>query len=115
MVELFCADYGPADISRLQKYNRQTVYDIMNRFKVTGDSQRKQHSPKKDQIRTPRFLSGLKKSIKASPRTLMTVLAKKCNISMMTVSRPVRLDLGYKSYALKVRHLLTEPQKVLRL
>ena len=45
----------------------------------------------------------------------MTVLTKKCNISTMTVSRAVRLDLGYKSYALKVRHLLTEPQKVVSL
>ena len=111
VVELFCAGHGPADISRLLKYNKQTVYGIVKRFKTKGDSQRKKHNPRKDRIRTPRFLSGLKKSIKASPGTPMTVLTKKLNICKMTVSRAVRHDLGYKSYALKVRHL----QKVLRL
>ncbi|QQP40728.1 Transposable element tcb2 transposase [Caligus rogercresseyi] len=41
----------------------------------------------------------------------MTKLVSARDVSIYTISKAVREDLGYKSYTLRVRHLLTEKQK----
>ena len=41
----------------------------------------------------------------------MSVLAKNRTVSISTISRALKGDLGYKSYVLRVRHLLTETVK----
>uniref|UniRef100_A0A0K2VIF8 Uncharacterized protein n=1 Tax=Lepeophtheirus salmonis TaxID=72036 RepID=A0A0K2VIF8_LEPSM len=51
-----------------------------------------------DRIRTPRFLEGLQKSIKASPGTSLSRLAKNRGVSKQLVSKAVNEDLGYRSY-----------------
>ncbi|QQP40391.1 Transposable element tcb2 transposase [Caligus rogercresseyi] len=57
------------------------------------------------------FLAGLNRSIKNKPGTPMMKLATARDVSIYTISKAVREDLGYKSFTLRVRHLLTEKQK----
>ncbi len=45
----------------------------------------------------------------------MSTLTKKRGVSMSTISRAHSINLGFKSYALKVKHLLTEQQEEVRL
>ncbi len=61
------------------------------------------------------FLAGLKHYVNANPGTPMSVLSWNHGVSTMTISNTIRKDLGYKSFTLRVRHLLTEAQKENRL
>ncbi|QQP35912.1 Uncharacterized protein FKW44_020859, partial [Caligus rogercresseyi] len=56
---------------------RRTVYDITNKWEKSGISKRKKHKPRSDQICTPTFVAGLKRSIKANPGTPMSIVARK--------------------------------------
>ena len=78
--ELVRAGHGASDIIKLTKYKKSTVYDVVKRFRDSGESKRKDHSPRSDKVRTPRFLAGLKCSINANPATPMSVHAKKRNV-----------------------------------
>ncbi len=107
VIELFCTGHQSKDIAKLLNYHPKTVYRIIQRYKDMGTSQRKDHIPRGDKKRSLRFVAGLKKSIKANPSTPMSVLTKNCNVSVSTISRAVRDNLGHKSFILRVRHLLT--------
>ncbi len=78
--ELVRAGHGASDIIKLTKYKKSTVYDVVKRFRDSGVSKRKDHSPRSDKVRTPCFLAGLKCSINANPATPMSVHAKKRNV-----------------------------------
>ena len=76
------------------------IYSVIKRFKATGDSGRKEHMPRSDKKKTPRFLAGLKWMIKAKTKMSMMKLMKKKNVSRSTIMRVVKQDFGYKSYKL---------------
>lgn len=114
IIEMARAGHGPANIYKALNYSRSTVYRVYKAFKADGKISRKTHKPRSDKKRTPTFLAGLKRSIKAAPGTPMSVLAKKRNVSRMTVSRAVRDDLKLKSYKLYKRHILTEKMRATR-
>ncbi len=114
IIELVCAGHSAKDIISTLKYPPATVYAMIKRFKARGSSGRSKHSPRSDKKRTPKFLSDLDKSIMANPGESMTSLAKKHSVHHMIISRAIRHDLGYKSYALQVRHLLTAKMKDVR-
>ncbi|QQP55474.1 Transposable element tcb1 transposase, partial [Caligus rogercresseyi] len=67
VIELVCAGYRPAAIIKLLKYPWRTFYDITKKWEESGI----------DRICTPTFVAGLKRSIKANPRTPMSILARK--------------------------------------
>ncbi|QQP50606.1 Uncharacterized protein FKW44_011655, partial [Caligus rogercresseyi] len=113
VIELLCAGQRPSAIIKLLKYPR-TVYDMTKKWEKSGMSKRKEHKPRTDQICTPTFVAGLKRSIKANLWTPMSILAKKRWVHLSIVSRVIKKDLGYKNYALKIRHLLTDTQKARR-
>jgi len=115
VIELYRAGRPAHEIYKLLKYPKSTVYDIIKRYKDRGESTRKEHTPRSDKIRTPRFLAGLKRSIKANPDSSINKLATDRNVSSMTISRAINNDLGYKCFKLRVRHLLTPAQKEIRL
>ncbi len=115
VLELFRVGNTARDIITLTKYPASTVYRTIQRFKKEGTTHRSKHRPRSDRKRFPRFVAGLNKSIRANPGTPMTVLAKNRDVHVSTISRAIRHNLGYKSYVLKVRHLLTEPMKVVRM
>ncbi|QQP48568.1 Transposable element tcb2 transposase [Caligus rogercresseyi] len=52
--------------------------------------------------------------MKANPGAPISILARKRWVHLSTVSRVIKKDLGYKSYALRIRHLLTDSQKARR-
>ncbi len=49
------------------------------------------------------------------PRSSMAVLGKKMGVHRSTFSKAIKIDLGFKSFTLKVKHLVTELQKLKRL
>ncbi len=114
VLELYCAGKGPKAIISLLKYPKSTVYDIIKRYKEEGLVDRKEHNPRSDKKRTPTFIANLNRSIKSNPGTPITELARRRNVSRTTISKAITLDLGYRSYTLRVRHLLTEAQKETR-
>ncbi len=114
ILELYRAGKGAKVISNLLKYPKTTVYDIIKRFRDKGETKRKAHKQRSDSKRTPKFLDNLKRSVKSNPSTSMAELARRRNISTSTISRAINIDLGYKSFRLRVRHLLTEAQKEAR-
>eukprot|EP00096_Caligus_rogercresseyi_P000682 TRINITY_DN11174_c0_g1_i1.p1 TRINITY_DN11174_c0_g1~~TRINITY_DN11174_c0_g1_i1.p1 ORF type:complete len:211 (+),score=40.62 TRINITY_DN11174_c0_g1_i1:134-766(+) len=76
-----------------------------------GSTTERSTKPRSDRTKSPRFLAGLNRSTKKNPGTPITKLAATKNMSIYTISKAVREDLGYKSFALSVRHLLTDKQK----
>ncbi|QQP38395.1 Transposable element tcb1 transposase [Caligus rogercresseyi] len=77
VIELLCAGYRRAAIIKLLKYPWRTFYEITKKWEESGMSKRKEHKPRSDRICTPTFVAGLKRSIKANPRTPVSILAKK--------------------------------------
>ncbi|QQP39549.1 Transposable element tcb2 transposase [Caligus rogercresseyi] len=114
VIELHRAGRSAQEIISLLKYPSSTVYTIINRYKATGMSSRSKHSPRSDRKRNPRFLAGLRKSINAVPTKSMSALAKDRSVHRRTIFRAIKHDLGYKSYVMKVRHLLTDKMKATR-
>ena len=102
---------SPAYICKSLKYPRQTVYDVCRRFDETGQDQKAAHKARSDNILKPRFLAGVKKSVKANPTVALSTLAKKRAVSVMTIHRGVKqlgLTSCFPSYAQGKRHLLDE-------
>jgi hypothetical protein len=112
--ELRRAGHSPAFIAKSLQYPRQTVYDVCKRFDESGQDQRAAHKPRSDKIRKPRFLAGLKRSVKANPTVSFSTLAKKRAVSITTIHRGIK-ELGLTSYAQGKRHLLTNRMKEVRL
>ena len=56
VIELFCTGHQSKDIAKLLNYHPKTVYRIIQRYKDMGTSQRKEHIPRDDKKRSPRFL-----------------------------------------------------------
>ncbi len=106
---------GAKVINNLLKYPKTTVYDIIKRFRDKGETKRKAHKQRSDSKKTSKFLDNLKRSVKSNPSPSMAELARRRNISTSTISRAINIDLGYKSFRLRVRHLLTEAQKEAKL
>ncbi|QQP39315.1 Transposable element tcb2 transposase [Caligus rogercresseyi] len=106
VIELHRAGRSAQEIISLLKYPSSTVYTIINRYKATG-VQQVQTQPQK-------FLAGLRKSINAFPTKSMSALAKDRSVHRSTIFRAIKHDLGYKSYVMKVRHLLTDKMKATR-
>ncbi len=111
IVELHCTGHSPATIVSLLKYPKSTVYDVIKRFKECGDTKRKEHDPQSDKIRSPQFLVGLKRSVDAHPERSISWLARDRNMSRHVISVAINKDLGYKSFKLHVRHLLTSSHR----
>ncbi|QQP53659.1 Transposable element tcb2 transposase [Caligus rogercresseyi] len=109
--ELWRAGHSAAAIFKMTQYNRKTVYNVVKAFDEEGKTTRKDHSPRSDKIRTPRFVAGLKRSITRTPTTKMTKLAKDRNVSHTTIRRAVKDDLNYRSRCKCVKHLLTAQNK----
>lgn len=98
----------------MTKLPRATVYRVVKAYNQSGDVKRKPHAQRLDTKRTPRFLAGLKRTIKANPSTPMTTLARNHNVSTKTIHKAVHEDLGMSSYLCRRRNLLTEKSKAIR-
>ena len=85
IAELRRAGRSPADIAKVLKYPRTTVYDVCKRYDRSGDVSSAPHKPRRDRKLTLRFLNGLKMSVKANPTTSMTILAKKRGVSRISI------------------------------
>jgi len=114
VIELYRAGHSAKDITNLLKYNKSTVWYIIKRYRERGESTRKMHKARSDKKRTETFIKDLKTAVEANPGTPMTVHAKNMDVGVSTISRAINRDMGFKSYALRVRHLLTEAQKEVR-
>ena len=108
------AGHSPSEIVKLTKLLKATVYRVYKYFKEEGKVDRKAHKLRSDSKRSPRFLAGLRRSIKANPSVSMTTHAKKGNVSLSTVSRAVNKNLGMTSYTRGRRHLITNKIKIMR-
>ncbi len=114
VIELYRAGHSPATITKLLKYHKMTVSRIIKRFEVFGDNKRRPHKTRKDIKRSPEFVAAVERTVKANPGTPIRQLAKRFNVSSSTMGKTIHANLGYKSYVLRVRHLLTERQKLAR-
>lgn len=114
IIELRRAGHTAAAITKLLKYPRSTVYDVVKAFDNEGKTHRAEHKPRSDKVRTPRFVAGLKRSIDANPTTPISKLAKDRNVSDFVIRKAIKDDLGYMSRSRGVRHLLTEGNKLNR-
>uniref|UniRef100_A0A0K2UTH9 Uncharacterized protein n=1 Tax=Lepeophtheirus salmonis TaxID=72036 RepID=A0A0K2UTH9_LEPSM len=115
ILELDCAGHKPSAIYKLLNYPKTTVYRVFNTWEVEVEVCCKAHNMRSDQIRTPHFLEDLLKSIKASPWTFLSRLAKNRGVSEELVSMAVNEDLGYRSYRMAKHHILTASMKATRL
>ena len=114
IAELQRAGHTPAYIAKVLKYPRMTVYDVCNKYDRSCDVSRAPHKPRRDRKLTPRFLNGLKRSIKANPTIPMTILAQKRGFNRRTIERGL-VKLKLTSYVQGKRHLLTGRMKGIRL
>ena len=87
IAELRHAGHTPAYVAKVLKYTRTTVYDVCKIYDGSGNVSRAPHKPMTGRKLTPRFLKGLKRSVKANPTTKMTTLAKKRGVNRRTIER----------------------------
>ncbi len=90
IVEIYGVGHDPAAIYKLLNYPRLTVYDDCKKFDKRGTSQRKEHEPRSDKIRTPRFVAGLKRSLEVNPGTPMSKLAKNHGVHRTTICKAIK-------------------------
>ena len=83
----------------------------MKAFNREGKTEGSQHNARSNKIRTPRFVNGLKRSIKANPTMPISKLAKNRGMSNLTIRKAIKDSLGYMSRARDVKHLLTYKNK----
>lgn len=114
IVELARAGRSAKEIIEATNYPKATVYRVLKVFLESGRVMRSKHKPRRDRIRTATFVANLKKSIHRNPTTSLATLAKRRNVSDSTVRRAVKVNLGYKSRARGVKHLLTDKMKATR-
>ncbi len=98
IAELHSAGHDVKAIIKATKYPKLTVYDIVKWLKGGKGIGHSCCSPHKAKKRTPRFIAGLNKSIKANPSLSMAVLASRRLGSRRMVSRAIKEDLGLKSF-----------------
>ena len=114
IAELFHAGHKASEIIRDTGYAPRTVYRIVSNLRQGKGIRKKAHSPRSDRIHTKRFLWGLKRSTAANPSHPMAALAKKWNVTKMTISNAVRKDLGMKSFCRRRCNILTVKSKAIR-
>lgn len=102
-LELAHADQGPAAIMKALRYLKSIICDIYKRWSKEGMAER----PRRDRKRMSRFVTWLKRSIKAALGTPMSTLVKNCDVSISMVNRAIKNDLGMKYYKLSTCHILT--------
>ena len=85
--ELRHAGRIPTDLAKVLKYPWTTVYDVCKRYDKSRDFPRATNKPRRDRKLISRFINGLKRSVKANPTTLMTILAKKRGVSRKSIGR----------------------------
>lgn len=113
ITELARAGRSAKQIINVTGYPKSTVYRIASTIKAGGDVSRRPHAPRSTRKRNPRFLAGLKRSVRANPGTPMKTLARDRHVSKSTICRAVR-DLGMRSYSRRRMNLLTERAKEMR-
>ena len=91
ITELRSAVRSPADLAKVLKYPRMTVYDVCKNYNRSGDVSRVLHKPRRDRKLTSRFINGLKRSVNANPTTPMTILARR-EVSAGEVSEEASLN-----------------------
>ena len=114
ILELLKAGHDGPSIIKVTKYAKATVHRVIARFKKEGVIERKPHERPRSK-RTPELLAKLKRSIARNPGKSQAKQAKRWGVSEMTISKAVRFDLGLKSRARTVKHLITPKQKIARL
>ena len=109
------ADAGntPADIVKLTRFPKATVYRVIRTSEERGHCVRDDHAPRSDKVWKTRFLAGLRRSAEAHPTTSMATFAAARGVHKSTISRAVK-DLGMTSYASGTSHLLTTALKASR-
>ncbi len=116
ILELHNAGNRILDIVRVTKYPHTTVRDVIKHFQVTGSNTRKPRgTPPANKVRHDNFVAELKDAIDNSPCTSMQSLARERGVSEAIIRRAAKDNIGYKSYILRVRHLLTDSLKEKRL
>uniref|UniRef100_A0A0K2SVL9 Uncharacterized protein n=1 Tax=Lepeophtheirus salmonis TaxID=72036 RepID=A0A0K2SVL9_LEPSM len=115
ILKLARTGHKPSAIYKLLNYPKTTVYRVFNAWEVEEKVCCNAHNMRSDRIRTPHFLEGLRKSIKASPGTSLSRLAKNRGMSKQLVSKAVNEDLRYKSYQMGKQHILTASMKATRI
>ena len=114
LAELRRAGRSPADIAKVLKYPRTTVYNACKKYERFGDVSRAPNKPRRDRKLTSRFFNGLKRSVKVIPTMSMTILAKKKGVSRTSIGRALA-KLKLTSYVQGKRYLLTDRMRGIRL
>ena len=114
IAELRRARRRPADIAKVLKCPRTTVYDVCRKYERFGDVSRNPNKPRRDRKLTSRFFNGLKRSFKVIPTMSMTILAKKKGVSRRSIGRGLA-KLKLTSYVQGKRYLLTDRMRGIRL
>ncbi|XP_018311841.1 uncharacterized protein [Mycetomoellerius zeteki] len=115
------AERTPSEIVKFFGYPRSTVYDIVQRYAASEESEEGSCTParkihvREKAILTPELVKRAQDLISKDSRVSLAKLAAILGMSDTTVRRIVQEDLRYKSYVLKVRQMLSEAAKAKRL
>ncbi len=115
IAELYLAGNDAKAIIKATNYCHATVYNVLKKLKAGQGIAHTPCGPHKAKKRTPMFLAGLKRSIKANPAVSMVAHAKRRSVSRRTMGRAIKEDLGLSTYVRGRCHLLTEKMKTVRL
>ena len=115
VVKLFEKGKSPADIVKLLRIPRSTVYKAINRYEELGTTADRLRSGRPVTVTTPKNVKKLRSRIQRNPGKSMRKLAKEMKISFGTVHKMVRNKLKLRSYKLGRGHYLDERIKRVRL
>jgi len=121
VIEGVRAGRTPNEIIKFFGYPRSTVYDIVQRYAASEESEEGSCTParkihvREKAIRTPELIKRAQDLISEDPGVSLAKLAAILGVSDTTVRRIVKNNLRYKSYILKVRQMLSETAKAKRL
>ena len=96
-VAVLRAGHKTNDINALAGVSRSLVDTVKKLLKTGALLDKRSRKPRTRTVRTPRLLSRLKKSIKATPTKSVRAHAKDLGISLNSVQRAVRNNLNGQS------------------
>ena len=97
IVALMQAGLRNKDVAKKLNVCSKTVYNTMKRYKMKGTADSK-HVPRRERpIRTKRLIDIVRKLVQRNGRMSTRATAKEFNISLTTIKRIVKDDLGPKA------------------
>lgn len=115
VIELHKSGMKTAEIVRTTNYKQRTVYNIVNRYKETGELSDRPRTGRPRTATAAANVNKVRQRVRRNPVRSMRKMAKEIGIDERSVRRIVKRKLNLRSYKISRVHFLNDTMKEKRL